>query len=116
MRDTYDKYIRGSNPVKYFTDNTIQPGEDNIPVEKMYESYSWFCKAKKLPVESEQSFSRKMKKELGFQKDRHKVDGARVWCWENIKLINWVVLQDKAQETLDEDEGYFTDADKEELK
>jgi hypothetical protein len=86
----------------------------------MYESYSWFCKAKKLPIESEQSFSRKMTKELGFQKKQFRIDGTKVYCWENIKLINWVVLQDKAQETLDGDEydeeGYYTDADREELK
>jgi P4 family phage/plasmid primase-like protien len=116
MRDTYDKYIRGSNIVKYFTEKYIIPGADKVSITQMYESYLWFCKANKLSVESEQSFSRKML-ELGYQKNRSRVGGVRDYYWENIKLIDWMVVEDKSQGTLDgnADEG-FTDTVREELK
>jgi hypothetical protein len=38
----------------------IARGQDKIPKDQLYASYSWFCREKKLPIESEQSFSRKM--------------------------------------------------------
>lgn len=67
----------------------------------------------KLPVESEQSFSRKLK-DLGCQKKQFRMkDGKKPYCWFGIKLVDWKVSEDTAQETL---ETEFTEAVKEEMK
>lgn len=39
MGDTYDKYIRGNEPVRYFAERAITDGEDVITIDQMYESY-----------------------------------------------------------------------------
>jgi putative DNA primase/helicase len=104
MEDTYDKYIRGNEPVRYFADKAISYGEDKITVAKMYESYGWFCRDNNLPVESEQSFSRKLK-DLGYLKKQFRMkNGDRPYCWYGVKLLDWKVSEDTAQETL-EDSG-----------
>lgn len=115
MQDTYDQYIRGSNPIRYFVDMAIAHGEDKIPKDHLYDSYSWFCREKKLPIESEQSFSRKMSKEFGYQYRKFRISGVGVYCWENIRFIDWKVSEDKAQETL-EDIGVLSPSEREAMK
>jgi hypothetical protein len=114
MEETYDKYVRGSNPVQHFVEKAITNGAEKIPKEVLYESYCWFCREKNLPIESEQSFSRKLSKDFGFHSKQVRMNGTKTYCWENIRFIDWKVLEDKSQETLEE--IGFTDAEKEALK
>jgi P4 family phage/plasmid primase-like protien len=63
MRETYEKYVRGSNPVQYFREKALMLTNASGDIESkddMYDSYLLFCRAKKIVPESEQSFSRKL--------------------------------------------------------
>jgi putative DNA primase/helicase len=114
MEETYDKYVRGSNPIQYFVEKAISSGDEKIPKDRLYESYCWFCREKNLPIESEQSFSRRLTQDFGFHHKQVRLDGTKVYCWENIKFIDWKVSEDQAQETLEE--IGFSAAEKEALK
>ena len=112
MGNTYDKYIRGSDPIKYFVERAIAYAMDEeITLTETYESYSWFCREKKLPIESEQSFNRKLRKDHSFLKKQSGKAG-RPYVWINVKLRDWKVLGDIEQETL----GDFSELEKEALK
>src|SRR5918994_2482439 len=108
--------MRGSDPTKYYVEKCIKRGDNNISKDDVYSSYSWFCRAKKLPVESEQSFSRKLH-ELGFPYKlfRGKGKDTREYCWENVEVTDWKILEDKEQEILDRI-GELTDEEREEMK
>jgi hypothetical protein len=104
MQETYEKYVRGSNPVQYFADKALEfiSGRRKVvSKEEMYESYLWFCRAKKLTPGSEQSFSRKLK-DLGYKDDRFRMDGKRVYCWYDVILKDWKRVEDTEQQTLTE--------------
>ena len=103
MSQTYEKYVRGSNPVKYFAETALTTGDEIIPKPELYNnSYCWFCKVNKLAPESEQSFNRKLKAE-GYQYKLFRMEnGSREYCWYGIKLVDWKVLEDKEQETLED--------------
>ena len=72
--ENYAKYILSSNPVRAFVETAVdqQDTDTTSSKEEMYEGYKRFCKGKKLGIESEQSFSRKLKKEhgLGYTNER----------------------------------------------
>jgi putative DNA primase/helicase len=114
MAETYEKYVRGSNPMQYFVEKAltvIDASGKTVPKDQMYESYRWFCRDKKIAPESEQSFSRKLTKEFRFQYKKYRKEGSSIWCWENVKLVNWKALEDELQQTLTE----LTDEQREEL-
>jgi putative DNA primase/helicase len=116
MQQTYDKYVRGSNPIQYFIEKvlTIIDAQDNkITKDQMYDSYCLFCRAKKIAPESEQSFSRKLTN-AGFQSKqfRKQKDDKRVWCWIDVKIRDWKALEDTEQQSLAE----FTEQEKEQLR
>ena len=72
MRDTYERYVRGSNPVKYFRDKVLRltnTSEDIVSKDAMYDSYLLFCHANQIATETEQSFSRKLT-DMGFENKR----------------------------------------------
>ena len=75
---------------------------NKILKEIMYESYRFFCHAKKIAPESEQSFSRKSKKDFGFQDARYRKGGERVTCWVDVRIIDWKAAEDDEQQTLAE--------------
>jgi P4 family phage/plasmid primase-like protien len=85
IKETYEKYMRGTNPIAV-----------------MYESYRFFCHAKKIAPESEQSFSRKLTKEFGFQVRQFRKEGKKVWCWVDVRIIDWRAVEDDEQQTLAE--------------
>ena len=63
MQETYEKYVRGSNPIQYFVDKAltiIDANENVISKDEMYDSYCLFCRANKIAIESEQSFRKKL--------------------------------------------------------
>ena len=114
MKETYEKYMVGSNPVKFFVEKAIVIGDadDKIPKDKMYDSYLFFCHAKKITPQSEHSFSVKLTKDFGFQAKQFRKDGKHVWCWIGVKLVDWRATEDSEQQTLPE----FTEREKQEMR
>jgi P4 family phage/plasmid primase-like protien len=116
MKNTYDKYLMSSNPTKYFSEKGISRETGCvITKELMYESYCWYCREKELSPESEQSFSRKMTQDLGYQVKRIRMNGKNPYCYVDVKLLNWKALEDKEQDTLDIGRG-LTYVEKEDMK
>jgi hypothetical protein len=78
-----------SDPIRAFIEKCIRLDNDSKPSKKeVYAAYRSFCMAKKITIESEQSFSRKFKTEQGF-KDKLYRDGKtgdRIYRWEGIKI------------------------------
>jgi hypothetical protein len=116
MLETYEKYVRGSNPIKYFVEKaltTVDAAGNKIPKDIMYDSYRYFCHVKKIAPESEQSFSRKLTKEFGFKAEQfRRKDGERLWCWVGVNIVKWKAVEDSEQQTLAE----FTDEERKELR
>jgi hypothetical protein len=98
--ENYDRYIQSSNPVRSFVEKAVR-GDENGAISKqdMYDAYMRFCTDKKLGVESEQSFSRKLKKEHGLN-DMRMSKGGRPYIWTGVRLIDWKKPEDEDQSTL----------------
>jgi P4 family phage/plasmid primase-like protien len=104
MRDTYEKYIAGSNPVQHFRDKAltvIDAAGKRVAKEQMYESYLNFCRAKKIAPESEQSFSRKLTA-MNFESKRSRKDSKTVWYWVDVIIQDWKAIEDKEQQTFED--------------
>ena len=100
--ENYSKYILSSNPVRAFVEAAIEQDIDSSPTkEEVYGSYKMFCKVKKLTAESEQSFSRKLKREFGF-KDMQMRDGkgGKPYYWIGIRIKDWKEVAEEGQLTL----------------
>jgi P4 family phage/plasmid primase-like protien len=116
MRDTYDKYLMSSNPIKYFSEKGISREMGCVVTkELMYDSYCWYCREKGLSPESEQSFSRKMTQDHGYEVKRIRMNGKNPYYYVDVKLLDWNALEDKEQDTLDIGRG-LTEAEKEAMK
>ena len=101
MRETYEKYMRGSNPVQYFRDKAltvIGATGKYITKELMYDSYLTFCRAKRIAPESEQSFSRKLSA-IGFKAERCRNKKDRFWAWKDVIIKDWKATEDEEQQT-----------------
>ena len=104
MQETYEKYVRGSNPIQYFVDKAltvIDAAENVISKDEMYDSYCLFCRANKIATESERSFSKKLT-DIGFQIERVRRNKKRDYYWINVKIRDWKAIEDSDQQTLTE--------------
>jgi hypothetical protein len=56
----------------------------------------------KITIDSEQAFSRKFKKEQGFEYKQYKdgKTGDHIYRWIGIKIVDWVAPTEEGQETL----------------
>jgi hypothetical protein len=60
-----------------------------------------FCNDKHLAAESEQSFSRKLKKEFGFNDmQMRNSKGCRGYYWTGIRIKDWKAVAEEGQLTL----------------
>lgn len=112
LAETYDKYTRGSNPVKYFQEKALMwplPG-DKVPKRDMYQRYFEFCAEFGLAPESDQSFSRKLT-QSGLKTQRGRINGELAYCWMDVRLRDWQKEEREAQQSLD-----FTDETKDAMK
>ena len=116
MADTYDKYTRGSDPIKYFTEKALKEtiGE-KVSKMDMYDHYHKFCAMEGLAPESDQSFSRRMSHDFNFKCKQFRKNGERPYCWEDVKLVDWRQAAKEAEATLEEI-GDFSEAEKEAMK
>jgi hypothetical protein len=82
--------------------NPVPKNEAITPKTEMYDSYMRFCRHFRLPIESEQAFSRKLTKEYGFHYEQHRVDSEKIHCWDNVRLSDWIGVEDENQMTFEE--------------
>ena len=102
MRETYDKYVRGSNPVQYFREKVLRltnAPEDIASKDVMYDSYLLFCHTNKIAAETEQAFSRKLT-DMGFEYKRVKRNKKRDYYWVGVQIVDWKKVEDEGQQTL----------------
>jgi P4 family phage/plasmid primase-like protien len=114
MAETYDKYIRSANPVKYFVEKGLEYPVSGCKVTKLdlYDHYNKFCCDFGLAPESQQSFSRKLKDDFHLNVKRGRINGELAYCWMDVRIRNW---QEEERKLLDQLED-FSDATKEEMK
>ena len=104
MLETYEKYMAGSKPIDFFVSKALDITDAaglKITKDLMYDSYRTFCRAKKIAPESEQSFSRKLSAS-GFQTKQYRKDDKRVWCWIDVKIVDWKATEDNEQQTFED--------------
>lgn len=90
MAETYDKYTRGSNPVKYFYEKgLIAAVGHKITKVRMFERYEEFCREHGLAPESDQSFSRKLTDDFRLKYKRYRIDGELTYCWFDVDFKDW---------------------------
>jgi P4 family phage/plasmid primase-like protien len=106
IEDNYLRYIRSSNPIRYFVETALRVDNGaNVYVTKtdMHAAYGKFCDKNKFGTESSYTFSRELKKH-GFLDIQVRTGGKKepkTWVWRNVKLINWEKPEDDDQEVLD---------------
>jgi putative DNA primase/helicase len=102
MRETYEKYIRGSKPVQYFKDKALMRTNNPDDIESkdvMYDSYLLFCRANKIAPESEQAFSRALT-DLDFDKKQVRRNKKRDYYWIGVKIVDWKATEDENQQNI----------------
>lgn len=93
--------------MKFFVEkalNSIPRNEKLTPKTEMYDGYLRFCRYYRLPVETEQSFSRKLTQEYHFHYYKHRIHKGKdgVLCWDDVKLSDWIRTSDENQLTFEE--------------
>jgi putative DNA primase/helicase len=103
--ENYDKYILSSDPIRAFDEACIRIDKDDstrkISKEVVYQAYRNFCLNKKVSIESEQSFSRRLKETRGYQDKQARNDlGIKAYYWVGIKIVDWMAPTEQDQEKL----------------
>ena len=101
---TQDLYEKSADPVKFFVEKSLESAPRNtilISKDEMYDCYKQFCRHFRLPVEAQQSFSREMTAN-GFHSEKHTVNKQRIYCWDNVKIVDWKIVEDNNQMTFEE--------------
>jgi putative DNA primase/helicase len=107
IKKTQEQYLMSANPMKFFVDKALNPIAKNdklTPKSEMYDGYLRFCRHYGLAVESEQSFSRKLTEDYGFHYAKHRIHKGQdgVWCWDDVKLSDYVGTSDASQTIFEE--------------
>jgi phage/plasmid-associated DNA primase len=98
--DNYLKYIESSDPIRLFCELGIRREPNhNETKAAVYSAYEEYCMEKRLPRESNQTFSRRLK-QSGFEYKQDRQDKGRPYVWESVKLVYWRPVEDEDQETL----------------
>ena len=114
LEETYDKFTRGSDPVKYFYEKALQSEAGNkIPKIDMYEDYTQFCQLHRLTPESDQSFSRKLTQDYHLKIRQYRINGERVRCWVDVRRLDW---QKEIEQESIEEIGNLSPSEKEALR
>jgi hypothetical protein len=97
------KYMESSDPIRLFFEMAVDTSsaearEGYETKSNVYDSFERFCKEKRLPMESCETFNRRLKT-YGLCYKQKKIDGANTWVWINMKLKDYTKV-DEGQETL----------------
>jgi putative DNA primase/helicase len=98
IEENYTKYIESSDPIRAFFESSIRPDTGNVSKEQVYNSYTMFCKDKKLNPESKDTFNRRLKSKYGILDAKGTKREDRQPYWVRIKLIDNVEAEE-GQET-----------------
>jgi putative DNA primase/helicase len=114
IQETYEKYIRSSNPIQYFRQKSLQltnNPEDIVSKDIMYDSFLLFCRANKIATQTETSFSRKLTG-TGFENKQLQRNRKRDYYWIGVKIVDSKKVEDEGQQTFED----LTDEQLERLK
>ena len=113
MESTYDKYMRGANPIRYFVERVLEnDSSSKVKKMEMYGSFEEFCNSNGLALESDQSFSRKLSKDFGYKYKMYRdKNGDRNYYWIGVKVTDWKSKELDAQSKLE-----YSEETMEELK
>lgn len=106
IEENYLKYIRSSNPIRYFVETALRKDIDPkvyVIKTEVHEAYSQFCAKYKLRIESSYAFSRELKRQ-DFHDIQVRIGGKgqpKIWAWRNVRLIDWKKVKDDDQEVLE---------------
>jgi putative DNA primase/helicase len=101
IAENYDKYTKGSNPVKAFYEKAIGPqAGGRVPKVEMLEHYYRFCREFGLTPESDQSFSRRLSVDFRLKVKQFRRGHERIYCWLDVRLRNWTVEQEEEDKTI----------------
>ena len=106
LAESYDKYTRGSDPVRYFFEKALEiDPQNNIPKLEMLEYYQNFCQEEGLATESDQSFSRKLSQYYNLQQGRSRIKGQQFYYWKGVKKVDFKRREKEALEMLNDFEN-----------
>jgi putative DNA primase/helicase len=106
LAESYDKYSRGADPVKYFFEKALELDPQNkIPKLELLEHYQNFCREEGLATESDQSLSRKLSQYYNLQQGRTKVKGQQFYYWKGVKKVDFKRREKEALEMLNDFEN-----------
>ena len=82
--ETYNKI---QNPAEYFLEELVEEkiGE-SITKDEMHQIFSSWCKTNNLPVESKESFGKKLS-QLGYITLRKTINGNRTYVWKDLSIV-----------------------------
>ncbi len=103
IAETYDKYMASADPIRLFIERFLRldPGTHTRKSE-VYEAYTKFAEKLGLGIESDETFSRRLKKH-GYQDAQKREENdksKRYRVWKDMKLIDFASAEE-GQGTLD---------------
>lgn len=114
MKNTYDKYLRGTNPIGYFVEKMLVTDSTAKTLKtEMYKAYEKHCTEDGIAIESDQSFSRKLTKSLGYECKRGST-GDRAYFYVGVRLKTAAELE--KQNELEHSDEYYSPKSLEEMK
>jgi len=80
-----EAYNMMQNPVEYFLEERVEEkiGE-SITKDEMYEAFTSWCRTKNIPIESKESFGKKLK--LRYRDTRSTINGKRIYVWKDLSI------------------------------
>ena len=92
VEETRARYIRVSNPIQAFVMDCIEFQSGSfVPKREVYKAFIEYCQKMKLPSRSMGTFSRKLIEYIPKAgTTRRKINGKRVLCWQDIKVVSEV--------------------------
>jgi P4 family phage/plasmid primase-like protien len=90
LAKNYDKYIKGSNPIRYFFEKALE-ADPNGRVTKpgMYKHYQEFCKMEGTTCESQTFLSRQLTDDYHLKSESTRVKGVQIRYWKGVNLVDW---------------------------
>jgi putative DNA primase/helicase len=109
MAETYEKYSKGSDPIKYFNQKAIVYAlGSKVSKADMYRHYKGFCREKGFVLQSEQSFSRYLTERCHRKYGRFRIDVERVYQWIDVKLVDWKKAEEEKDQQSSLDNNRFS--------